>query len=68
MGSRDRIIFSFSFIFSVYEIDASSRLSPLLRKIHRYSGKTRREVYDLAQDRRLFHQFIERLWSLDDQR
>ena len=40
----------------------------LLRKIHRYCGKTRREVYDLAQDRRLFHQFIERLCSLDDQR
>ena len=39
----------------------------LLRKIHRYSGKTRREVYELAQDRRLFHQFIERLCSLDDQ-
>mgnify|MGYP001269711491 CR=1 FL=1 len=30
-------------------------------------GKTRREVYDLAQDRRLFHQFIERLCSLADQ-
>ena len=43
-------------------------LQELLRKIHRYSGKTRREVYDLAQDRRLFHQFIERLCSLDDQR
>ena len=40
----------------------------LLRKIHRYSGKTRREIYELAQDRRLFHQFIERLCSLDDQR
>ena len=38
------------------------------KKINRYSGKTRREVYDLAQDRRLFHQFIERLCSLDDQR
>ena len=33
----------------------------LLRKIHRYRGTTRREVYELAQDRRLFHQFIERL-------
>ena len=30
-------------------------------------GKTRREVYELAQDRRLFHQLIERLCSLDDQ-
>ena len=40
----------------------------LLRKIHRYSGKTCREIADLAQDRRLFHQFIERLCSLDDQR
>ena len=40
----------------------------LLRKIHRYSGKTRREVADLAQDRRQFHQFVERLCSLDDQR
>ena len=40
----------------------------LLRKIHRYSGKTRREVYELAQDRRLFHHLIERLCSLDDQR
>ena len=39
----------------------------LLRKIHRYRGTTRREVYELAQDRRLFHQFIERLCTLDDQ-
>ena len=39
----------------------------LLRKIHRYSGTTRREVYELAQDRRLFHQFIKRLGTLDDQ-
>ena len=31
------------------------------------SGTTRREVYELAQDRRLFHEFIERLFSLDDQ-
>ena len=40
----------------------------LLRKIHRYSGKTRREVADLAQEGRQFDQFIERLCSLDDQR
>ena len=39
----------------------------LLRKIHRLSGKTRREVAQLAQDRRMFHQFIERLCSLADQ-
>ena len=39
----------------------------LLRKIHRYSGTTRREVYELAQDNRLFNQFIERLCTLDDQ-
>ena len=38
-----------------------------LRKIHQLSAKTRREVADLAQDRRLFHQFIERLCSLADQ-
>ena len=30
-------------------------------------GKTRREVYELAQDRRIFQQLIERLCSLDDQ-
>jgi len=28
---------------------------------------SRREVYNLAQDRRLFHQFIQRLCSNDDQ-
>ena len=39
----------------------------LLRKIHRLSEKTRREIAQLAQDRRLFHQFIERLCSLADQ-
>ena len=39
----------------------------LLHKIHRLSGKSRREVAALAQDRRQFHQFIERLCSLADQ-
>ena len=38
-----------------------------LRTIHRHCGKTRREVAALAQDRRQFHQFIERLCSLVDQ-
>ena len=36
-------------------------------KIYQLSAKTRREVAQLAQDRRLFHQFVERLCSLADQ-
>ena len=39
----------------------------LLRKIHRLSGTTRREVMALAQDRQRYHQFIERLCSIADQ-
>ena len=38
-----------------------------LRKIRRLSGKTRRKVMALAQDRQRYHQFIERLYSLADQ-
>ena len=45
-------------------LSLSHRMEGTLNPI---GGKTRREVYELAQDRRLFHQFIERLCSLDDQ-
>ena len=39
----------------------------LLHKIYRLSGVSRREVGIIAQDRRQFHQFVERLCSLVDQ-
>ena len=39
----------------------------LLSKIYRLSGMSRRDVGRIAQDRRQFHQLVERLCSLVDQ-
>ena len=39
----------------------------LLHKIYRLSGMSRRDVGRIAQDRRQFHQLVERLCSLVDQ-